>query len=146
MKPSRLVTSGGVRRPTVRGMRKITKATLAGGAAAAVIAATVGVASPAQAHSGHRVEVDVSWSGTSCIYFHARSESNHYRTASGSQCAGSQSLFWTYYASPGEAIGIDPEMGGNSFVSCALYVDGRYVASDSAYANDGTEATCLTTL
>ena len=76
MKPSRLVTSGGVRRPTVRGMRKITKATLAGGAAA-VIAATVGVASPAQAHSGHLVEVDVSWSGTSCIYFHARSESNH---------------------------------------------------------------------
>ena len=49
MKPSRLVTSGGVRRPTVRGMRKITKAALVGGAAAAAIAATVGMASPAQA-------------------------------------------------------------------------------------------------
>ena len=43
MKPSGLVTSGGVRRHTVRGMRKITKAALVGGAAAAAIAATVGV-------------------------------------------------------------------------------------------------------
>ena len=43
MKPSPLVTSGGVRRHTVRGMRKITKAALVGGAAAAAIAATVGV-------------------------------------------------------------------------------------------------------
>ena len=34
MTPSRLVTSDGVRRHTVRGMRKITKAALAGGAAA----------------------------------------------------------------------------------------------------------------
>ena len=49
MKPSRLVTSGGVRRHTARGMRKITKAALVGGAAAAAIAATVGVAAPAQA-------------------------------------------------------------------------------------------------
>jgi hypothetical protein len=31
MKPSRLVTSGGVRRHTVRGMKKITKAALVGG-------------------------------------------------------------------------------------------------------------------
>jgi hypothetical protein len=49
MKPSRLVTCGGVRRHTVRGMRKITKAALVGGAAAAAIAATVGVAAPANA-------------------------------------------------------------------------------------------------
>jgi hypothetical protein len=31
MKPSRLVTSGGVRRHTLRGLRKITKTALAGG-------------------------------------------------------------------------------------------------------------------
>ena len=47
MKPSRLVTSGGVRHHTGRGMKKITKAALMGGAAAAAIAATVGVAAPA---------------------------------------------------------------------------------------------------
>ena len=42
MKPSRLVTSGGgVRRHTVRGMRKITKAALVGGGAAAAIAAAL---------------------------------------------------------------------------------------------------------
>ena len=51
MKPSRLVTSGGVRHHTGRGMKKITKAALVGGAAAAAIAATVGLASPAQADS-----------------------------------------------------------------------------------------------
>ena len=49
MKPSRLVTSGGVRRHTGRGMSKISKAALVGGAAAAAIAATVGVAAPANA-------------------------------------------------------------------------------------------------
>ena len=52
MKPSRLVSSGGVRRHTVRGMRKITKAALLVGAVAAAIAATVGVAAPAQAFPG----------------------------------------------------------------------------------------------
>ena len=46
MKPSRLVTSGGVRHHTARGKKKITKAALVGGAAAAAIAATVGVACP----------------------------------------------------------------------------------------------------
>ena len=51
MKPSRLVTSGGVRRHTVRGMKKITKAGLVGGAAALAIAGTVGVAAPANART-----------------------------------------------------------------------------------------------
>ena len=51
MKPSRLVTSGGVRRHTGRGMKKITKAALVGGAAAAAIAATVGMAAPANANA-----------------------------------------------------------------------------------------------
>ena len=50
MKPSRLVTSGAVRRHTARGMKKITKAALMGGAAAAAIATTVGVAAPANAY------------------------------------------------------------------------------------------------
>jgi hypothetical protein len=49
MKPSRLVTSGGVRRPTGRGRKKITKAAVLGGAATAAAAATVGMASPANA-------------------------------------------------------------------------------------------------
>ncbi len=54
MKPSRLVTSGGVRRHTVRGMRRITKAALVGGAAAATIAvgSLVGAGS-ANADSGY---------------------------------------------------------------------------------------------
>ncbi len=46
MKPSRLVTSGGVRRHTARGMKKITKAALVG---AAAVAAAVGLAPTASA-------------------------------------------------------------------------------------------------
>ena len=66
MKPSRLVTSGSVRRPTVRGLRKITKAALASGAAAAAIAATVGVPAPANASEGSYLQA-VNDAGT----FHA---------------------------------------------------------------------------
>ena len=51
MKPSRLATSGGARRHTARGMKKITKAAVMGGAAAAAIAATVGIAPAASASS-----------------------------------------------------------------------------------------------
>ena len=69
MKPSRLVTSGGVRRHTARGMTKITKAALAGGAAAAAIAATMGVAAPANAYGAAQITTYVSWrsvAGAAC--------------------------------------------------------------------------------
>jgi Protein of unknown function (DUF732) len=59
MKPSRLVTSGGARRHTARGRKKITKAALVGGAAAAAIAATVGLASPASAYSDETYFLDL---------------------------------------------------------------------------------------
>ena len=59
MKPSRLVTSGGVRHHTGRGMKTITKAALMGGAAAAAIAATVGVAAPANAYSDETYFLDL---------------------------------------------------------------------------------------
>jgi len=49
MKPSRLVTSAGLRRHAARGMTKFTKAALLSGAAAAAIAGTLGMASPANA-------------------------------------------------------------------------------------------------
>ena len=59
MKPSRLVTSGGVRRNTVRGMRKITKAALAGGVASAAIAASL--AGCAAAHSDSHANCAMKW-------------------------------------------------------------------------------------
>ena len=49
MKPSRLVTSAGLRRHAAGGMKKFTKAALLSGAAAAAIAGTLGMASPANA-------------------------------------------------------------------------------------------------
>jgi hypothetical protein len=56
--PSPVVTFGGVRRHTARGMRKISKAALMGGAAAAAIAATVGVAAPASAYTADDAFLD----------------------------------------------------------------------------------------
>ena len=70
MKPSRPVTFGGVRRRTFRGMRKITKAALLGGAAAAAIAATVGMASPASASEAsfeNAVYYETGYSGSDIV-------------------------------------------------------------------------------
>jgi len=47
-------------------MKKITKAALVGGAAAAAIAATMGVAAPANAY-GYTAYNVVEWGGASCI-------------------------------------------------------------------------------
>jgi hypothetical protein len=49
-------------------MRKITKAALVGGAAAAAIAAIVGMASPANAYSyAHSITTEIEWGGSYCI-------------------------------------------------------------------------------
>ena len=69
MKPSRLVTSGGVRHHTGRGMKKITKAALVRTAAAlavagAALAATTGIA---HADSGAPSVTYVHWVGADCI-------------------------------------------------------------------------------
>jgi Protein of unknown function (DUF732) len=71
--PSPVVTFGGVRRHTARGMRKISKAALMGGAAAAAIAATVGVAAPASSYTADDAFLDtlsangVIWTSTDSV-------------------------------------------------------------------------------
>ena len=48
-------------------MKEISKAALVGGAAAAVIAATVGMASPAQAYGSAHIRAIVTWTGGDSI-------------------------------------------------------------------------------
>ena len=137
MKPSRLVTSGGVRRHTVRGRKKITKAALATGAAAAVIAASVGVAAPADARAANIMTV-VTWvGGDSWLEVDYPGE--------GVVLEGSPAKVardhWTAYS--GARIGADPIMGDADYISCTLYVNGYPEVFDSAYAGDGHDANCV---
>ena len=141
MKPSRLVTSGGVRRHTGRGMRKISKAALVGGAAAAAIAATVGVAAPANAHY-HNVTSIVTWRGADCIAIEGPSiSSNGYGLGTASFCGGSSSA--SYNIPVGGLAGANPIMGHASWITCATYIDGVLKETDYAYAGDGHDANCL---
>ena len=147
MKPSRLVTSGGVRRHTVRGMSKITKAALVGGAAAAAIAATVGVASPAQAYSGYAyAHTVVTWGGTNCIEHSGASNGNPYVLGYGHTCMYSHAAAWDEARSSGQLIGVDPIMGNADWISCTITVDGRFSYSDYASRGDGTDVNCLRTV
>ena len=117
MKPSRLVTSGGVRRPTGRGMKKITKAALMGGAAAAAIAATIGIAAPAQAY------VDESFivcpSGRSGV------------ATSVTSCAFADNVRYSYLTQPGQVVtAYSPVTGQYYTMQCG--------EGFRAYLNNGT--------
>ena len=138
MKPSRLVTSGGVRRHTVRGMRKITKAALVGGAAAAAIAATVGMAAPANAY-GYTAYNVVEWGGASCITI---VQPNIYGGLSSDVVCGGR-VTWDQATVSGGRLGSDPVIGNASWVSCAVYVNGSLHDSDFVTNGDGRDANCL---
>ena len=143
MKPSRLVTSGGVRRHTVRGMRRITKAALVRTAAAlavagAALAATTGIA---HADSGAPSVTYVHWVGADCIAV-ATAASDPTLATTRSVCGGmwrwSEGNIW-----PGDLFGADPVMGHAAWIECWISRNGRVVWSDSASAGDGTDVTCL---
>jgi hypothetical protein len=140
MKPSRLVTSGGARRHTARGRKKITKAALVGGAAAAAIAATVGVAAPANARTAEITTV-VSWVGGDSVLAVDYPGEGVVLERSYSKTATDH-----WYAYSGAQIGADPIMRDANFISCQLYVNGRLDYSDYGYAGDGHDVTCVRTL
>jgi hypothetical protein len=118
-------------------MKKQLKAALVGGAAAAAIAATVGVAAPAQA-SSHHVVTEVFWSGQSCIRIWD-GLSGSLRT----RCGGN--AVFEEYRTSGD-IGLDPEMSGADWIGCNIRIDGYIVHSDSTTRGSGHEVTCVYTL
>lgn len=103
-------------------------------AAAAVGLAT---AAPAQA-SGHHVVTNVTWSGANCIWIWDGMSGGQSR-----QCGGHASF--EEYRTGGD-IGLDPEMSGAAWISCAVFVDGYLVHSDATTRGSGHEVTCMTTL
>ena len=109
-------------------MKKISKAALVGGVAAAAIAATVGVAAPANARVATITTV-VTWvGGDSWLAVDYPGE--------GVVMEGSSTKVvtdhWTAYS--GDRIGADPIMGDADYIACSLYVNGEPEYSDSAYA------------
>ena len=117
MKPSRLLTSGGVRRSTVRGMSKITEAALMGGAAAAAIAATVGVAAPAQAYVDEAFLICPS--GSSGV------------DTSVTSCAFADNVRYSYLTQSGQVVtAYSPVTGQHYTMQCA--------EGFRAYLNNGT--------
>ena len=111
-----------------------------GGAAAAAIAATVGVAAPANA-SAAQITTIVSWVGGDTWL-------DVDYPGQGVVMEGwpvkSVTDYWTAYS--GDRIGADPITGDADFITCTVMINGRVVAFDSAYAGDGTDANCVTYL
>ena len=124
-------------------MKKISKAALVGGVAAAAIAATVGVASPAQAAAHrHNVTSIVNWGGVDCIAVEGPSiASNGHTLGTASICGGSSSA--NYNIPAGGFAGANPIMGHAYWISCAIYIDGVLKETDYASAGDGHDANCL---
>jgi len=46
----------------------------------------------------------------------------------------------------GDLVGVDPAMGHADWVSCEMFLNGHPYMSDSAYAGDGSDCTCLVVL
>ena len=125
-------------------MKKVITAALMGSAAAAAIAATVGIASPANAYSyAHSVTTEIDWGGSYCIPTWSAGTRNAHRTAFDTLCSSNGTWVFSETARPGEWFGADPEMGNASWIECRTYVDGRLAIQDYANAGDGTEVTCL---
>jgi len=118
-------------------MKKLSKAVLVGGVAAAALAATVGVAAPANARSWHYTKTMVQWGGSSCINVQ---EANVYGYSTYCGFGNAWELNETPYV--GQNLGLDPIMGNASWISCQVYVDGRLDYSDFASAGDGTDVNC----
>ena len=117
---------------------------VAGGIAAATVA-------PAQAESGHnydihRVHVVEGWTGTNCLSLYGPGTHDRGTVGHATDCSAALTFTWDYAAAPGEWIGVDPEMGANSSIACAVYIDGYLMSDDYAAAGDGHNATCLTRL
>ena len=137
MKPSRLVTPAACDVTPFVASKKITKAALAGGAAALAVAGAVGVAAPAQAGTAHITTV-VTWTGPDNWLEITYPNGNWIQYG---HFAATQD-----YASSGQLVGVDPIMGNADRITCSLFVNNQLVVSDSANAGDGTDANCLRTL
>lgn len=113
------------------------KVLAAAGIGAAAIATTVGVAAPASAHYAD-VDTMVTWvGGDSWLTVDYPGEGVVMESS------GAKIVNHSFTAHPGDRIGADPIMGDADYITCTVWVKNRIVATDSAYAGDGTDANCV---
>lgn len=85
----------------------------------------------------------VQWGDSPCVQVYGASQSNPWLIGAPIyQCGGGQAE-WVEQRQSGQVVGIDPEMGANSWISCTLWINGAVEWSDSALAGDGNQVSCL---
>lgn len=118
------------------------------GITTAAVTAAIGLAvmfTPAAgADSGLPATTYIHWRGTPCIVLESASRTNATQTAFDTICRADGS--WSFTEGniwPGDAFGANPLMGDAGYVECGVFRGGQMVWSDSAFAGDGTDVTCL---
>ena len=91
----------------------------------------------------------VEWAGTPCVAATGPSMGNPYVigtpsvTCQPGPAGAPRWSRWDEVRASGQYVGVDPIMGGNAWISCALYINGALEMTDYAAAGDGTDVTCL---
>lgn len=88
------------------------------------------------------VHTEVEWGPQTCLEYWTASLADP--TVPGSQvhCSPTGYAELNEVAYSGWIVGVDPEMGSNSWVSCKVWINGELEHVDFAEAGDGHEATC----
>ncbi len=120
-------------------MRTIITAMAAMAFAAATVAAPAAVADV-----GLPATTDIHWAGTPCIQIASAARLDPTQTAVDTVCSADGN--WSFTEGniwPGDAFGADPIMGDAGYIECGVFRGGVQVWSDSAFAGDGSDVTCL---
>lgn len=92
----------------------------------------------------------VEWAGNPCVQVYGASQNNPYLIGAPVwQCDTTPGMHWAEWVesrTTGQVVGVDPEMGGNAWISCTLWVNGRIEAHAEATAGNGVQVSCLRTV
>ena len=89
----------------------------------------------------------VEWTGSPCIQVYGASQNNPYLVGAPIyQCVAPSAPHWAEWVesrSSGQVVGIDPEMGSNTWVRCTLWINDAIAFMDFAEAGDGHQVNCI---
>lgn len=118
-----------------------------GGILATLVGALFWVAPRAGAYQTVYAVTRVEWAGSPCVQVYGASVGNPYLIGSPVwQCDSNGSPHWAEWTesrASGQVVGIDPEMGNNSWIKCTLWINGRVEYVDYATAGNGHQVSCL---
>lgn len=89
------------------------------------------------------VDVVVAWSSRTCVELVEPDSYDRSRLLSTQACRSNGTAATTYVVSTGEYYGVDPIMGDNQSLYCAVSLNGGRVYVDYGVAGDGTDINCL---